>query len=272
MKSFRNSTAVITGAGSGLGRSLALALNQAGAHLALSDLDFEGLQSTQDLLPNAELVTSLHQTDVGDRAQMAALASAVIQKHKTVDILINNAGITLTPTPFDSILDEQFTQVINVNMWGVYNGTRAFLPYLKSRPAASIVTISSLAGLIGLTGYAPYAMSKFAVRALSESLGMEYAHTNLHFMVVHPGGIKTNLIKNAPNINAHQQEEAHQAFTQVALLSPEKAAQRILRGILRKRNRLILGADAKIVYTIRKLFPNKYPQILNTIFSQIPFV
>jgi NAD(P)-dependent dehydrogenase (short-subunit alcohol dehydrogenase family) len=272
MKSFRNKTAVITGAGSGLGRSLAVALNQAGAHLALCDLDLEGLQQTKELLPLQNSVVSLHPTDVADRDQMTAFAAAVIQKHGQVDILINNAGITLTPIPLEKISDEQFKKVIAVNMWGVYNGIQAFLPYLSTQPEASVVTISSLAGLVGLTGYAPYAMSKFAIRGLSESLAMEYAQTKLHFMVVHPGGIKTNLIKNAPNINAQQQAAAHKTFTQVALLSPDKVAHRILKGIHRKRNRLILGIDARIVYTIRRLFPQKYPQILNAIFSQMTFV
>ena len=271
MKSFEGKVTVITGAGSGIGRSLALQLNQAGSHLALCDIDRFGISETHNLLKNKSIATSIHSVDVSDQKQMRQFAIDVIAEHRRVDILINNAGITLTPTPFEEISDEQFKKIIDVNMWGVYNGIRAFLPHLKTRPEASIISVSSLAGLIGLAGYSPYAMSKFGIRALSESLAMELSGTNIHVMIVHPGGVKTNLIKNAPNLDEANREQAHQSFSQAAMLTSDQAAEKILRAAKKNRHRLILGADAKLAYFIRMLFPERYLIILNAVFGRMGF-
>ena len=194
MKDFKNKTAVITGAGSGLGRSLALRLVSAGARLALSDIDENGLRETRQLTGAGDQEISLHQVDVADRQRMQEFAGEVVSRHGNVDILINNAGISLTPMTFDEITEEQYRKVLDVNMWGVYNGTRAFLPYLLERPEANIVNISSLAGLVGLYGYTAYSMSKSAIRGLSEALQGELAGTSVSLLIVHPGGVKTNLI------------------------------------------------------------------------------
>ena len=148
---------------------------------------------------------------------MSQFVEEVIAEHGQVDILINNAGITLTPTVFEDISDEQYKKVIDVNMWGVYHGIRVFLPHLRTRPEAVIVNMSSLTGLVGIYGYSPYAMSKFAIRDLTESLQSELVGTNISVLIVHPGGVKTNIIKNAPDLNGTQlREEAHEIFTQVA--------------------------------------------------------
>ena len=115
-----------------------------------------------------------------------------------MDILINNAGISLTPLIFDENPSEHFTKVLNINMWGVYNGIRTFLPHLGARPEASIVNTFSLAGLVGLYGYSASSMSKYAIRGLSEALQSELEDSNVSVLIVPPGGIKTNIIKNAP--------------------------------------------------------------------------
>ncbi len=271
MKSFQDKTAIITGASSGLGRALSVALAAAGASLALCDLDEAGLEETRRLAGVDATRASLHRVDVTDRTAMHDFASRVIAHHGQADLLINNAGITLTPRTFDAISDAQFEKVIAVNMWGVYNGVRAFLPHLQARPEASIVNMSSLAGQVGLTGYAPYAMSKFAVRGLSETLQAELSQTNVSVLAVYPGGVKTNIMKNAPDLDADQRESAHNTFTRFALLSAEQAARQILRAVRSKRNELILGNDAKIVLAIRALFPRRFPAILHTIFSQARF-
>lgn len=271
MKNFHDKVIVITGAGAGLGRALAVHFHQAGAHLALCDVNLAGLEETRALLPGPSAQTSLHQVDVSDMAQMAQFADAVIAQHGQVDVLINNAGITLMPVPFEDITDVSFNHVVDVNMWGVYNGIRVFLSHLRARPEASLVTISSLAGLVGLTGYGPYALSKFAVRGLSEVVQMESAGTGLHVLVVHPGGVKTDIVKNAINLTDAQRENAHKMFTQVSLLTADKAARRIVRALQRKKLRLILGVDAKLVYAVRHLFPRRYPAMLNFIFGQMTF-
>jgi NAD(P)-dependent dehydrogenase (short-subunit alcohol dehydrogenase family) len=271
MKDFSGKTAIITGAGSGLGRSLALQLYAAGARLALCDTSQTGMEETLQLTGDGGNRVSLHRVDVADREQMDQFAAEAIAYHGAVELLINNAGISLTPMTFDEISEEQFEQVLNVNMWGVYHGTRAFLPHLLTRPEASIVNISSLAGLVGLYGYSAYSMSKFAVRGLSEALQSELAGSNVSLLLVHPGGVKTNLIRNAPNLAADERETAHANFSKYATLDADKTARKILRAVQKKKGRLILGVDAHAVYTIRKLFPGRFPKILRAIFSQATF-
>ena len=271
MKNLNAKVAVITGAGSGLGRAMALQLYQAGAHLALCDLNLPRLEETRQLTGDVSSRISLHTVDVSNRSQMLQFAQDVLTWHGHIDILINNAGISLSPALFDDISDEYFEKVINVNLWGVYNGVRAFLPHLRTRPEASIVNISSLAGLVGLYGYSPYGMSKFAVRGLSETLQSELVGTKISVLVVHPGGVKTNIIKNAINLDENQREVAHQNFSKFASLSADEAARQILRAVQKKKNRIILGTDAKVVNVIRQLFPGSFPAIIHAIFSKAMF-
>ena len=271
MKSFQNKVAIITGAGSGLGRAFALLKNQAGAHLALCDLNLQGLEETRSLLSNQTLKTSLHTVDVSDRDQMHNFADEVISQHGQADLLINNAGITLTPTLFDDITEEQFEKVVNINMWGVYHGIRAFLPHLHKSDDAGVINIASLAGLVGLPFYAPYVMSKYAVNGFSEMLQCELSKTNISVLAAFPGGVKTNIIKNAPNLTEDTREASHSNFTKSATLTPEVAVTRILRALQKKKKRIILGADAKLTLAIRKLFPNRFASIFHTIFSQAGF-
>ena len=246
-------------------------LNQMGAHLALCDVDQDGLEETKSMLIDASLPTTLHRVDVSDYDAMQTFSEAVIGAHTHVDILINNAGITLTPKVFVDIPHDQFERVININMWGVYHGIRHFLPHLMTREEAVIANVSSTAGLVGLYGYTPYTTSKFAVRAISEALQMELQETGVSVLAVYPGGIKTDLVRNAPDLAEDKREQTHQSFTQSALLTPEKAAAKIIRAIQRKRKRLVLGVDAHITLFIRNAFPRAFPNILAPIFSRSPF-
>ncbi|MCP5099007.1 MAG: SDR family oxidoreductase [Chloroflexi bacterium] len=268
---FHDKVAIITGAGSGLGQSLALQLYTAGAKLALCDVNMPGLEETLHHTKDNGKRVSLHRVDVSNRSQMLTFADEVIDKHGHADILINNAGVSLTPARFEDIPDQQFEKVLNINMWGVYNGTFAFLPHLRTRTEASIVNISSLAGLVGLYGYSAYSMSKFAVRGLSETLQSELAGSGINVLLVYPGGIKTNIIKNAPDLSDAQRESAHTAFTKTALLSSDMAARKILNAVRKKKKRVILGIDAKLVYTLRTLFPRRFPAMIKTVFSQAMF-
>lgn len=155
-------------------------------------------------------------------------------------------------------------------MWGVYNSIRTFLPHFRARSEASIVNISSLVGLVGFHGYSASSMSKYAIRGLSEALQSELEDSNVSVLIVPPGGIKTNIIKNAPNPSDDQRDTAHANFNKYTLLGAEQTVSKILRAV-QKKKRLILGVDAHLVYTIRKLFPGIYPKIIQAIFSNVTF-
>jgi NAD(P)-dependent dehydrogenase (short-subunit alcohol dehydrogenase family) len=265
VKDFKDKVAVITGAGSGLGRALALQLHQEGAALALLDIDPTSLEGTGDLLSGSSHRVSLHVADVGRRDEMEKAAIDVLNRHQRVDLLINNAGIILASTIFEEVSDNEFVEITQVNVWGLYHGIRVFLPYLKRRPESSIVNISSVAGLVGLPGYSPYVMSKFAVRGLSEALQVECAGTGLHVLVVYPSGIKTNIMKNIPGLNESAREAANRSFSKYARLTSDAAALKILRAVRSRRLRLILGWDGKVVAAIHALFPGYFPSILRAL-------
>ena len=271
MKDFRDKTIIITGAGSGLGRDFAIQLYQKGANLALCDLDQNGLEGTLQFTGDDGKRVKLFQVDVSVQSEMQEFARDVESQLGPADVLINNAGICLIPQTFEEAPDEQFTKVIDVNMWGAYYGIRAFLSQLKTRPEACIVNISSLAGLVGLYGHAAYSMSKSALRGLSEALQAELSDTGVHVLLVHPGGVQTNLIKNAPNLEEKKRDNAHKNFTEMSFLTTEKTVSRIIKAIQKKKNRAIIGSDARFILLLKTLFPGSFPNIIRTIFSQANF-
>ena len=271
MKDFQGKVIVITGAGSGLGRSFANQFYLKGANLALVDLDPIGLQGTIQLTGDDGSRVKTFPVDVSDQDSMFQLAEDVESKLGSADMLINNAGICLVPQSFEDTTDELFKKVLDVNLWGALYGIRAFLPHLKRRPEACIVNVSSLAGIVGLFGHSAYSISKSAMRGLTETLQAELAGSPIHLLLVHPGGVKTQLIKNAPNLEQGLQEKAHHNFTQLSLLTSEKTVARIIRAIQKKKYRLIVGLDAYLILTLRVLFPRKYPTISKTFFREASF-
>ena len=264
MKNFKGRIAVITGASSGIGKCLALQLAQRGCHLALVDRDIQGLMGTGTLVDATGVDYTLHEQDVSDREGMESLASQIVQTHGGVNMLFNNAGVTLIDR-IDTVNYDDFEWVMKINFWGVVYGTKAFLPYLKQADEAHIANISSLFGLVALPSQAAYNASKFAVRGFTEALKMELAGTNVGVSSVHPGGIKTSIVRNARIAEKTMdvsKKEYNSFFERTAKTTPEKAAADIIKGLEKKRRRILVGMDAKIMDFIARVFPSSYERIL----------
>jgi short-subunit dehydrogenase len=264
--------AAITGAGSGIGRALALALAAKGMELALSDTDAEGLAETERLLASTtQKTTSAHVVDVSDEAAMLEWSADVHRTHGRVTICINNAGVAMYGT-FTELQTSEIAWLMGINFWGVVHGTRAFLPTLLLQPRAALVNISSVFGLYAPPNNSAYAASKFAVRGFTESLRGELAKTNVLVSTVHPGGIKTAIAKRSriarwadPNV---AQRALAQFDAQALRTTPEIAATTIVKGIVRERERILIGSDARSIDRIVRLWPVGGPKWLNRRFSQ----
>ena len=264
MKDFSGKVAVITGAASGIGQALALELAKRGSVLALADRDMAGLTNTQQLVIDLGATCSLHALDVADRAAVEAFALDVVAQHGGVHLLFNNAGVTLIDS-ISNLKYDDFEWLMNINFWGVVYGTKAFLPHLRKADEAHIVNISSLFGLLSLPLQGAYNASKYAVRGFTEALKMELAGSSVAVSSVHPGGIKTAIAANArvsQESLAMPKEKLLADFSAVAKTTPEKAAQVIIRGIEKKRRRILVGSDAKFMDWVVRLFPGSYEKFL----------
>ena len=256
----RGRTAVITGAASGIGRSLAVALVKRGANVALADVNAGGLEETRAMTGADASRVSSHVLDVANAGAVAAFPALVCERHERVDILINNAGVALGGT-FEQTSADDFEWLFAINFWGVVRMTRAFLPLLHQSDDARIVNVSSIFGIIAPPGQTAYSASKFAVRGFSESLRRELARTKIGVTTVHPGGVATSIAKNAraakdipPDVLARQMK----GWNRMLRLSPDVAAETILRAIERRRARVLVGNDAKMAALVERLFPTSY--------------
>jgi NAD(P)-dependent dehydrogenase (short-subunit alcohol dehydrogenase family) len=258
-------TAVVTGAAGGIGRGIALALARRGCHVALADIDEAALARTTAEIAGQESARSLrvshYRLDVANRAAVAALPAQVMAAHGVVDILVNNAGVALGVGTFLESAETDFDWLLGINFWGVVQMTRAFLPLLSNSEEARIVNVSSLFGLIAPPGQTAYAASKFPVRGFSESLRHELADTRIGVTVVHPGGIATSIAKNARMPASLSDDEAAKrrtCFDSFLTMPPETAGEIIVRGVERRKARILVGSDAKYAALVERLMPVSY--------------
>lgn len=261
MRNFNDKVIVITGAGSGIGRELALQFSQAGAILALNDWNAEALNETWQTLPEKARGLQLS-FDVGNRKAVDDFAQQVKTSLGQVDVVINNAGMTLPLNPAIYSQVEDYEKILQVNLWGVIYGSLAFLPHLREQAESSLVNISSVFGLFGAPGQAPYNVSKFGVRGFTETLRVEMRGTGLHIGCVHPGGIKTNIVRNIETENTESHERFVKTFDKQAKTTAAQAAQVIIRGIERKKARILIGSDARFISRVTNLMPNSYERVL----------
>ena len=277
MKNFKDKTAVITGAGSGMGRYLAILLAKDGADVVVCDVNEDTLNKTLEMLKQYNVSVSSHVLDVAIKEDIEALPGKVIEQHGKVDLVFNNAGVA-TGGHFQDMDEKYWDWVMGVNFHGVVNSTRAFIPHMIDRPEAAIVNTSSIFGMVAVPGQSAYHATKFAVRGFTESLALEMADTNpnLHIHCVHPGHIGTNIAATArmddqvakkviedgkksiftwkPPTNL---EEMGHEFKQGGM-HPSKAAKIILSGVKKNKRRIFIGLDARLLDLSQRLFPKHY--------------
>ncbi|GAB3133312.1 SDR family NAD(P)-dependent oxidoreductase [Tsukamurella serpentis] len=271
MKSFRGKVAVVTGAASGMGRELALQLAQEGAKLSLCDYDPAGLEQTAEAARAAGAQVHTKVVNVGEREQLIAYAEDVVEHYGTVNLLFNNAGIA-HHEPVETTSFKDYDRIMDVNFWGVINGTKVFLPHLIASGDAHIVNTSSLFGLLGIGGQSAYNASKFGVRGFTEALRIEMLSSghNVGVTCVHPGGIKTAIARNATVADGKDQAGFATLFDKhLARTEADDAARTILGGVKRNRGRVLIGADAKIIDVLVRLGGSAYQRVNAIIDTQV---
>ena len=263
--SFKNKVAVITGAGSGMGRALAALLSKNGCHLAVCDTDNEALMETRRLV-STDVNLSSSVIDVSKLEQVEAFVDQVISEHGQVNVLFNNAGVSVTGMAEHMPL-EDFQWLMNINFWGVIYGCRAFLPHLRQVNEAAIVNTSSIFGTIAVPTQSAYNASKFAVRGYTYSLRQELSNSNIGVSCVQPGGVKTQIVSRSRYIPSDNEsptkEDMAINFEVAARLSSADAAQIILDGVLQNKAQILVGKDAKYLSWLERLAPLGYMGLIN---------
>jgi len=267
MKNFNNKVAAMTGAGSGIGQQLAVLLAKQGCHLALSDVNEQGLAKTVELLKGTDVRVTTKKVNVANLEEMHAWAAEVEKDHGSVNMIFNNAGVALGST-VEGASYEELEWIVGINFWGVVYGTKEFLPLIKKTGDGHVINISSLFGLTAQPTQSAYNATKFAVRGFTESLRQELDMENcgVSALCVHPGGIRTNIAIAAKmndsirSLGMHPEKSA-QNFNKLLRCPPEEAARQILDAVQKDKRRLLIGNDAKAIDLIQRLMPTGYQKV-----------
>ncbi|MCC8247710.1 SDR family NAD(P)-dependent oxidoreductase [Saccharothrix sp. NEAU-S10] len=260
---FAGGTAVVTGAASGIGEQVAYGLARRGSDLVLIDRDAERLAAVAGRIRGTRVETLV--ADLSDIAGLADLAARVLAAAPRVTLLVNNAGVALGGT-FDQVSADEFDWVMDINFRAPVALTRLLLPTLLESPGSHVVNVSSLFGLIGPPGQTAYSASKFALRGFSESLRHELADRGVGVTCVHPGGIRTRIAETARVASGVGEAEAAQgkaSFAKLLTYPADKAAERILAGVAKRRGRVLIAWTAIAPDILARLFPTSYLAVMN---------
>ncbi|KRB78010.1 acetoin dehydrogenase [Nocardioides sp. Root190] len=272
MKNLNNKVVVITGAGSGIGRALAVNLAGKGARLALSDVSETGLGETVELAVKAgspDVHTA--RLDVADKAAFSAYAVEVAEHFGQVNVVINNAGVALAGDAVD-LTYEDMEWIVGINFWGVVYGTKEFLPHLIASGDGHVVNLSSLFGLLAMPGQSAYNATKFAVRGFTEAVREEMliAGHRVGVTSVHPGGIKTAIARSARVSDKEDQAATAKLFDEkLAKMTPERAAEIIVKGIQKNQARVLVGLDAHALHNFQKFTGSRYEDIIALVSKKV---
>jgi NAD(P)-dependent dehydrogenase (short-subunit alcohol dehydrogenase family) len=271
--SFHGRVSVITGAASGIGRALALELASRGSDLALCDVNEAGLAETVRRAEARGRRVTHAVVDVADRAAVEAFADEVLRAHGRADAIVNNAGVTVTDTVAEIGYDD-FEWIVGINFWGVVYGTKAFLPPLLERGDGWIVNVSSVFGMVAFPSQSAYNATKFAVRGFTESLRQELEGTGVTASCVHPGGIKTNIVRGSRFRRTHDGratdlETQAAEFDRIARTTAEEAGRVIADGMERRDPRILIGNDARLIEAVSRMAPVRYPRVLQGIAERL---
>ncbi|GAA1691530.1 acetoin dehydrogenase [Mycolicibacterium murale] len=273
MEGFAGKVVVVTGAGSGIGQALAIELGRRGAKVAISDVDTDGLAVTEERLKAIGAPVKTDRLDVTEREAFLLYADAVKAHFGKVNQIYNNAGIAFTGDVEVSQFKD-IERVMDVDFWGVVNGTKAFLPHLIESGDGHVVNVSSLFGIFSVPGQSAYNAAKFAVRGFTESLRQEMLAKQHPVAVtcVHPGGIKTAIARNATAAEGLDARELAQAFDKkLAKTTPERAAKIILEAVRKKKARVLVGPDAKVLDVVVRLTGSGYQKLfLRAVLKAMP--
>jgi len=272
MKHLNEKVAVITGAGSGIGRATAIELSKEGCRLAISDINEEQVQETQRIIEGLGNEVHSKMLDVTDRNAFYTYADEVAKKFGKVNLVINNAGVNVFSN-LENTRYEDFEWIMNINFWGMVYGTKAFLPYLKKSGDGHIANVSSLFGIVAPPNSGAYNASKFAIRGFNETLRAEMKIHNYGINVssIHPGGIKTNIVRHSRNdpdfVGGTDPDVLDKRFQKIAKVTPEEAAKTIIKGIKKNKMRILIGRDALMFDLGSRLSPNLVNERFTSMFK-----
>lgn len=262
---------MITGAASGIGRSLAQRLAGVGSPVAIADVDEAGLDKTAASLPGPVLRRVLDVRDAADQLRFADEVRAWLPA--PLAAVFNNAGVAVASTVLHAVPDDD-AWLFDINFQGVVNGTRAFLPILVAQNDGVIVNTSSVYGLLGMPYQSAYCASKFAVRGFTDALRQELRGTGVRAVTVHPGGVTTNIARNArirtdPEGLGRTKEQMAAQFEAATMTSPDKAAAIIHQGVERGKARILVGPDAYLFDALARIAPTHYYSVISRLQSRL---